>query len=63
MKSVIEWCWIECRYMILEFMGAGELFDMIQSASNLTEKDASSVCRQVGSALAYCHKKGETVQQ
>lgn len=48
----------EILYMVLEYMGGGELFDLIQSQKHLTEQDASSVCRQVASALAYCHSKG-----
>jgi len=45
-------------YMVLEYVGGGELFDHIISQGNYSEKDAAFVVRQIIEAVAYLHSKG-----
>ncbi|XP_049850993.1 probable serine/threonine-protein kinase MARK-C [Schistocerca gregaria] len=45
----------KCYYIVVEYVGGGELFDYIVSRGRLREKDARKFIRQVVSALDYCH--------
>ncbi|OEH73988.1 putative ULK kinase [Cyclospora cayetanensis] len=45
-------------YAILERCDGGELFHQIVSRRQFTEEDASFLCRQMASALAYLHAQG-----
>ena len=47
-----------CFYAILEKCDGGELFHQIVSRRQFTEEDASALCRQMASALAYLHGQG-----
>lgn len=45
-------------YAILEKCDGGELFHQIVTRRQFTEEDASFLCRQMASALAYLHAQG-----
>lgn len=45
-------------YAVLEKCDGGELFHQIVSRRQFTEEDASALCRQMASALAYLHGQG-----
>jgi len=45
-------------YMVLEYVGGGELFDHIIGRGNYSENDAAFVVRQIIEAVAYLHSKG-----
>lgn len=49
----LELTW--CRYLVMEFVGNGELFDYITSRGKLKEKEALKFWRQILSAVGYCH--------
>ena len=44
-------------YLVTEYCSGGELFDKIIEQMYMTEEEASSVIRQVMSAIAYCHAR------
>lgn len=44
--------------MVTEYMGGGELFDYVVDRGTLSEVDASSIVRQITSAVAYLHARG-----
>lgn len=41
--------------MVLELMEGGELFDRISQKSKFTEKEASSISKQIALAIHHCH--------
>ena len=43
------------RYLILEHVSGGELFDYLVKKSRLTIKEAKKFFRQIISALDFCH--------
>lgn len=45
-----------CRYLVLEYVGGGELFDYISSNGPLPEEEAVRLFRQIIAGLAYCHR-------
>jgi len=45
-------------YLVLEYMGGGELFDAIVAHGGYTEAQAVAVTRNILSALVYLHSKG-----
>lgn len=45
-------------YLILEYVGGGELFDYIMGRGRINEKMARKFFRQMVSAVGYCHKNG-----
>ena len=45
-----------CRYLILEHVSGGELFDYLVKKGRLTPKEARRFFRQIISALDFCHK-------
>lgn len=45
-------------FLILELVHGGELFDRIVEKGNYTEKDASSIVRQILLAVQYLHSEG-----
>lgn len=44
------------RYLVLEYVEGGELFDHIQRHITLPEEEAVRILRQILAALSYCHK-------
>lgn len=48
----------DCIYLILEYVGGGELFDYIMGRGRINEKMAIKFFRQMVSAVGYCHKNG-----
>lgn len=44
-------------YLVMELVKGGDLFDAIASATRYTEKDASSMVRDLTSALDYLHQR------
>ncbi|GBN35022.1 Serine/threonine-protein kinase BRSK2 [Araneus ventricosus] len=44
-----------CRYLILEHVSGGELFDYLVKKGRLTPKEARKFFRQIISALDFCH--------
>ncbi len=52
----ILWCGCICfRYLMLEHVGGGELFDYLVRKGRLTPKEARKFFRQIISALDFCH--------
>jgi len=49
--SAVVWC----RYLILEHVSGGELFDYLVKKGRLTPKEARRFFRQIISALDFCH--------
>lgn len=58
-----SWCWTSaiaplltrCRYLVLEYVDNGELFEHITANGRLVEEDAIRYFRQILSAVGYCH--------
>lgn len=48
-------CSYWCRYLILEHVCGGELFDYLVKKGRLTPKEARRFFRQIISALDFCH--------
>jgi serine/threonine protein kinase len=44
-----------CRYLVLEHVSGGELFDYLVKKGRLTPKEARRFFRQIISALDFCH--------
>jgi len=44
-------------YLITEFLGGGELFDLILKTKHFNENIAARIMKQVFSAVGYCHSK------
>ena len=44
------------RYLVLEYVEGGELFDYIGKQGYLDEKEAVRIFRQIISGLSYCHR-------
>ena len=47
---------IRRRYLVLEFVEGGELFNYITKHQQLSEKESVRIFRQIISGLAYCHR-------
>ena len=45
------------RYMVMEVMSGGELFDRIVEKEMYTEREARDAVRQIAGALCYLHDK------
>jgi len=45
-------------FLVLELVTGGELFDKIVERGNYSEKDASTIVRQILEAVAYLHSQG-----
>lgn len=43
------------RYLVLEHVSGGELFDYLVKKGRLTPKEARKFFRQIVSALDFCH--------
>ena len=43
------------RYLILEHVSGGELFDYLVKQSRLSQKEAKKYFKQIISALDFCH--------
>ncbi|TDH73009.1 hypothetical protein CCR75_003768 [Bremia lactucae] len=49
----------DCKIcMVTEYMGGGELFDYVVDRGTLSEVEASTIVRQITSAVAYLHARG-----
>lgn len=46
---------VSCRYLVLEHVSGGELFDYLVKKGRLTPKEARRFFRQIISALDFCH--------
>lgn len=46
---------LPCRYLVLEHVSGGELFDYLVKKGRLTPKEARKFFRQIISALDFCH--------
>lgn len=46
---------VSCRYLVLEHVSGGELFDYLVKKGRLTPKEARKFFRQIISALDFCH--------
>lgn len=47
-----------CSAQVTEYMSGGELFDYVVDRGTLSEVEASSIVRQITSAVAYLHARG-----
>ena len=45
-----------CRYLVLEHVSGGELFDYLGRKGRLSESEARRFFRQIVSAVDFCHK-------
>lgn len=54
-SSCILYCAFMCRYLVLEHVSGGELFDYLVRKGRLTPKEARRFFRQIISALDFCH--------
>ena len=48
---------VVCRYLVLEHVPGGELFDYLVKKGRLTPKEARRFFRQIISALDFCHRE------
>lgn len=48
-------CPVHLRYLVLEHVSGGELFDYLVKKGRLTPKEARKFFRQIMSALDFCH--------
>jgi len=46
------------KYIVLEFMSGGELFDRIVEAEHYSEKEAANTIKPIIEAINYCHSLG-----
>lgn len=46
----------QCRYLILEYVDGGELFNHIVDYTRLPESEAVRIFRQIIAGLSYCHR-------
>jgi serine/threonine protein kinase len=46
---------LDFRYLVLEHVSGGELFDYLVKKGRLTPKEARRFFRQIISALDFCH--------
>lgn len=46
---------LSLRYLVLEHVSGGELFDYLVKKGRLTPKEARKFFRQIMSALDFCH--------
>jgi serine/threonine protein kinase len=46
---------VSLRYLVLEHVSGGELFDYLVKKGRLTPKEARKFFRQIVSALDFCH--------
>lgn len=53
--SCIWVCVCVCRFLILEYVSGGELFDYLVKKGRLSPKEARYYFRQIISALNFCH--------
>lgn len=47
---------VSIRYLIMEYVEGGELFNYVDDLKGLTEPESSHILRQIVSALLYCHR-------
>lgn len=45
-------------YMVMEFVGGGELFSRLAAEGPLNEDEARVVLQELVDGLDYCHKQG-----
>ena len=51
-------CFSDCRYLVLEYLEGGELFDYLVRKGKLQEAEAAKYFRQIISGISYCHQFG-----
>ena len=51
------WEWNEVCFLVLEYCSGGELFHYILERKFLSENEASSIMKQLLSALVYLHSQ------
>jgi len=51
-------CSSDCRYLVLEYIERGELFDYLIKKGKLEEAEAAKYFRQVIAGVSYCHQFG-----
>ena len=51
------WEWNEVCFLVLEYCSGGELFHYILERKYLSEHEASSIMKQLLSALVYLHSQ------
>jgi serine/threonine-protein kinase HSL1 (negative regulator of Swe1 kinase) len=44
------------RYLVLEYIEGGELFDYLVKKGKLEEKEAAKYFRQIIAGVSYCHR-------
>jgi calcium-dependent protein kinase len=44
-------------YIVTEYCAGGDLFTLLSEIGDISEKEASTVMRQILTALEYCHKR------
>ncbi|MGH0179651.1 UNVERIFIED_CONTAM: hypothetical protein FKN15_002262 [Acipenser sinensis] len=54
-RGSLSVCLSVCRYLVLEHVSGGELFDYLVKKGRLTPKEARKFFRQIISALDFCH--------
>jgi calcium/calmodulin-dependent protein kinase I len=45
-------------YLVMEYLGGGELFDRIVEKENYSEKEASDTVKPIVDTIRYCHGMG-----
>lgn len=48
----------DCRYLVLEYIEGGELFDYLVKKGKLEEAEAAKYFRQIIAGVSYCHQFG-----
>jgi len=51
-------CYSDCRYLVLEYVEGGELFDYLVRKGKLEEAEAAKYFRQIIAGVSYCHQFG-----
>lgn len=54
-RKTLQFTYLLHRYLVLEFVDRGELFEYISSRGRLDEEEAIKLFRQMMSAIGFCH--------
>ncbi|ETI35877.1 CAMK/CAMK1 protein kinase, variant 2 [Phytophthora nicotianae P10297] len=57
-ERVTQYSMLDALFQVTEYMGGGELFDYVVDRGTLSEVEASTIVRQITSAVAYLHARG-----
>jgi serine/threonine protein kinase len=44
------------RFLVMELMAGGDLFDRIGEKKNYNEKDARTLCKKMIESVCFCHE-------